>query len=606
MKNQKKIIIEVFIILLSVLFSSFLWKYISIPYKETDIIGNYSINSYNQNNDLLRYLFFILFPIIIFFIIKFLDDKNSIQIFLHNLRKITLPNFKDNYLNFLFFIFIFLIFFEFLSIEFNPKLVDVYHDGQIISSAFKSYQDNSLWSGSYVITGIFNETIASKISWNFFNTISIGAAKFTFIFLVLINKILLTFFAFQVSKNLNLKIIFKYLYFLFIFLIFQSLIDYNLGNADLLNYRDLPILFLLITFPYMLNKKRSSYILIFCIGFISLLTLFWSLDRGIIYNLLIFLLLVYFILIHHHSKALLLLISIFLSWLFFSYLLGGEFSYFLSNSVSILKEINNIHGIIHPIPFSNELHSARATKGLLAIIISIILSLSLFLKNNDKYNYYTKSILLFVSVCCFFGYLNAIGRSDGGHIKNSFGYPVIFFTIFILFNFFYFFEKKFNLFLFNNFKTKVPLLLFILVIAYFSLGIKFQNIYSFQSRLKTYVHLEDKKFIPNEYKMFIDEVKPILKDEDCVQLFTNNAILPYFLRKKSCTKYYYVWAVGSENVQNNFINELQNVKFIITDKVEIENEFSPAYRLLHLKKYIDENYNEILSSYNFKVLKKIN
>ena len=606
MKNQKKIIFEVFIILLSVLLSAFLWKYISIPYKETGIIGNYSMNHYNQNNDLLRYLFFIIFPILTFVAVKYFGDKKTIKIFLQNLKKIALPKAQVSSLNFLFFFFIILILLEFYSVEFNSQLVDVYHDGQIISSAFKSYYDHSLWSGSYIISGIFNETIASKLSWNFFNTVSIGSAKFAIIFIILINKILLTFFAFQISQNSNLKIVSKCFYFLLIFLVFQSLIDYNLGKVDLLNHRELPILILLVALPYMLSKNQLSYIIVFCIGFASLPTFFWSLDRGIIFNLLICLLFVLFFVVKHHEKIFLLLSSIFLSWVFFSYIFGEEFTHFLSNSILILKEINNIHGITHPVPFSDEPNSARATKGLLAIIISIILALGLFLKNNNKYNYYTKLILLFISVCCFLGYLNAIGRSDGGHIKNNFGYPVIFFTVFVLFNFFFFFKKKFNLKILNNIKTKIPFFLSLIIIAYSILDIKPQNVHTYQSRLKTYINLEDSNFIPKNYKMFIDEVGPIIKNVECIQLFTNNAILSYFLKKKNCTKYYFVWAVGSKKVQDDFINELKNTKFIIADKEEFENEFSPSYRLHHLKRYIDENYKEILSSYKFRVLKKIN
>ena len=100
MKNQKKIIFEVFIILLSVLLSAFLWKYISIPYKETGIIGNYSMNHYNQNNDLLRYLFFIIFPILTFIAVKYFGDKKTIKIFLQNLKKIALPKAQVSSLNF--------------------------------------------------------------------------------------------------------------------------------------------------------------------------------------------------------------------------------------------------------------------------------------------------------------------------------------------------------------------------------------------------------------------------------------------------------------------------------------------------------------------------
>ena len=604
MKNQKKIIFEVFLVSLSIIFSLVIWRYIFLPYTSTDIVGNYSINNYNQNNDLLRYLFFITFSLIVFILTKYFGEKNIFKIFLENLRNIKISHSKDNFLILLFVGLIFLVFLEFFSIEFKPQL-DVYHDGQLITSAFKNYQDNSLWSGSYIITGIFNETLLSKFAWNFFDTLSIGSAKFGFIFLVLINKILLTFFAFQITSNVNLRFYSKCIFLLLIFLIFQNLIDYNFGKGDHFNYRDLPILLLLILLPYAISEKKYSHIFVFCIGFISLFTFFWSLDRGIIFNLLIILIFIYFALINHYFKVLLLLTSIIMSWLLSSHLLEDEFNHFILNSISILKEINNIHGIIHPLPLSEEQNSARATKGLLAIIISMIIVLNLFLKKNDKYSYNTKFILFFISACCFLGYLNAIGRSDGIHIKNSFTFPIIFFSILILFNFLFFLEKKFYL-LFNNFNNRLSIILLILITSYFGLEIKSQNIYSFPNRLGSYINLEDRKFIPAQYEQFIDKMKPILRNEDCIQLFTNNAILPYLLRKKNCTKYYYVWAVGSEKVQNDFINEMNKVKFIIADKVEIENEFSPAYRLHHLTKHINKHYKEILSSYKFRVLMKKN
>ena len=69
---------------------------------------------------------------------------------------------------------------------------------------------------------------------------------------------------------------------------------------------------------------------------------------------------------------------------------------------------------------------------------------------------------------------------------------------------------------------------------------------------------------------------------------------------------YMIDKLMSEKVQKDFINELRKTKFIIADKVEIENEFSPAHRLHYLKKHINKHYKEILSSYKFKVFKKIN
>ncbi len=603
MKNQKKIFFEVFIISLSILFSSFVWRYISIPYTSTDIIGNYSNNNYNQNNDLLRYLFFISFPLTIFIIARFYQNKNSIRIFLYNLKNISTPNNKDNFLNLLFITFIFFIFFEFLSIEFISTSLDFYHDGQRMSSAFKSYFDNSLWSGSYITVGIFYETIATKFSWNFFDIISVGAARFVEIFLVLINKILLTIFAFQISKNSELKIILKCLFFLCNFIIFQNLINYNLGEVDLLTFRELPILLLLVVFPYIIKKNQSSHIFIIFIGILSLPTLFWGLDRGIVFNILILLIVFYLIIVNRYLRAFLLLLSILFSWLVFSYFLGNEFDYFLSNSFLILQEINNIHGIIHPIPFSDEPNSARATKGLLFIVISIILSLSLFFSTKHKYCYYLKSILLLISICCFLSYLNAIGRSDGPHIRSAFGYPVIFFSTFILINFFQFFENKRNLFSLNNYKTKVIIFLSIVIIIFLNFDIKIKNISSFLNRLQLYVNLKDSEFISEEYSMFISDVEMTLKNQECVQLFTNNAALLYLLRKKSCTKYYFVWSVGSIDLQKRFIAELEDTIFIIDDDPQQLNSYSPYYKLPTVSKFIKSNYELFYAANKLRILK---
>ena len=64
------------------------------------------------------------------------------------------------------------------------------------------------------------------------------------------------------------------------------------------------------------------------------------------------------------------IITLIASYLFFINLLGNEFEYFFNNSVNILKEINYIHGIIHPNPLSDDGNATRALKSLIAIIAS--------------------------------------------------------------------------------------------------------------------------------------------------------------------------------------------------------------------------------------------
>ena len=59
----KKILFYIFFIIIIVI-SGLIWPYISLPYENTSIISEYSKNNYNQNNDLIRYLVFILIPIL--------------------------------------------------------------------------------------------------------------------------------------------------------------------------------------------------------------------------------------------------------------------------------------------------------------------------------------------------------------------------------------------------------------------------------------------------------------------------------------------------------------------------------------------------------------
>ena len=64
---RKKILFYSSFVIIIVL-SGFIWPVINLPYENTSIIGEYSRNKYNHNNDLIRYLLFIFIPILILFI----------------------------------------------------------------------------------------------------------------------------------------------------------------------------------------------------------------------------------------------------------------------------------------------------------------------------------------------------------------------------------------------------------------------------------------------------------------------------------------------------------------------------------------------------------
>ena len=55
-------------LILGIIFSTIIWNFISLPYNSSNtIIGQYSLNKINPLNDTLRGLFFIFFPLFLYF-----------------------------------------------------------------------------------------------------------------------------------------------------------------------------------------------------------------------------------------------------------------------------------------------------------------------------------------------------------------------------------------------------------------------------------------------------------------------------------------------------------------------------------------------------------
>ena len=189
MKFQKKYIFVITICILSIFICSQLWSFIKFPINRYDIIGEYSLNNYSPLNDVIKYLIFIFIPLAVFLISKKIIFKIPFSNILTGLKiKDESYNSEKKIYYLLFFLMIYLAT-EFLSLTFSTHPIDIYHEGQRLSSAFKSLLDDSLWSGSYVTIGIIYETIGTKFIWQMFNNESIGLMRFLDIVYILIKKI---------------------------------------------------------------------------------------------------------------------------------------------------------------------------------------------------------------------------------------------------------------------------------------------------------------------------------------------------------------------------------------------------------------------------------
>ena len=592
MKLQKDKIFTILLTLVAVFFSIIFWNKLHIKYQPNGIIGQYSINNYSSINDPFKYLVLILFPSITFLVCKIFIEKkklNNFYSFFSNKQK--LKNINNKTINLFFFIFLILLIIEFFSLDFSYHKLDIFHSGQKLNSANKSFIDNSLWSGSYVISGVFIEIINTKFIWKLFNFQSIGLFRFFETVLILITKIVLLFLSLKISKindfNQNLRLF----YFIALAFILINFIDYDINSADLIESREifnLILLILIINFISSYNKRLIFSLILF--GALSALSFLWSIDRAIIYNLITICILFYFAINKDYKNIIYTIIIILISWLIIFSILDDEFVFFKSNTISILSEISNIHGIIHPNLFSEQANSSRATKTVFVILFSILFAINIFLKNNftnkdSKINIF----LVVLSIFGFLSYIYALGRSDGGHIKQAFGYPLSFLIVLILSLFFKFLNKVY-------FNKKIKFLksyvfIFTIILSTYIMNFNFNNLKNYYVNFTSYIYSEDKKFLNQVDYDFILESSKILKNEQCIDLYTYDSSLLYLLKKPSCSRFSFLWSIGSEKNQKKFIESLKKSNAIITNgKTDHWGQIPFIIKYPILDKYIKENF----------------
>jgi magnesium-transporting ATPase (P-type) len=87
-KNHFQIVFIIFTTIISVLIATFLWDLIhfKIPNLEKLGRGQYIENNYNQSNEILRYLIFILLPLVTFLTLMICSKKILIREFFSQLQ----------------------------------------------------------------------------------------------------------------------------------------------------------------------------------------------------------------------------------------------------------------------------------------------------------------------------------------------------------------------------------------------------------------------------------------------------------------------------------------------------------------------------------------
>ena len=585
--------------IIALIFVNILWNKINFEYQNpNEIIGYYSIFKYSALNDNVRYVFFVGLPLLSYLISYIYFNKLGIESFGEAFILREKKKFRENLSIYFLVCFFFLIFIFFASKEFNNSLIDLFHEGQALSGALNLKLNNQLWSGSFIITSLFVDILNANIAWNLFEIQSLSAYRLYIEILNLITLLIILIFVFNLTNEANLSKSFKTIFFILVcFFIF-----FQLDNVSL-NYRELPIFIFLLFVYKILNLNRLNLIYCLLLGILPLLSLLWSLDRGV------FIFVVYFpffliLLVNRKIKEIFLIILFFISSIVsFYYIIGSlEFNYFINNSLDILSSSDLLNGIIHPAPFASDYGSSRATKNLLLIIINGILVINYLF--NKKSNL-SKNTILFIFIFYLMSlifYKIGVTRSDGGHIKQGGSLNLILFVYLLCYNSLYFIHNNKYLNNFNhNYFRYLNKLLIIIFFLINTPGNFTKNIYNIKERVVSYLNIPDDNFLKKDELILVNELRLLTVNEKCFQVFSYETAISYYLNKATCTKFYHIMNMGPKKNQLMFIDELKKIKpkFILIGgsyqnignmKGRNQSELSPKDRFPYISNFISENY----------------
>ncbi len=575
---------------LGIVFGTIIWNYISFPYDNANtIIGEYSLKKINPNNDTIRGIFFIFFPISLYVFFYLRQNKELLTKKIFNDKK----SYQNENITHLTLILIFFSILEFYSLDYNyfVNTLDTHHEGTFLTAQLNVISKNSFYSGTFFDYGFLGNSIG-LLSNYLFDNYSIGIQRYTFKFLILINKIFLILICRQLINCLddsNKKEI--------LFLIF------TLSSMTLVSFYE-PItpfhsrifLFLIFTFLIfnIICSERNNLFVRLLVGSFSLFSVLFYWDIGTYINVLLIIILIYFIFLKKFKDFNQISIGIVVTWLMFFILFPkNEFKELINQYFFILNISDYLLGIEYPEPFSYK--STRYTKALLILVFAGVFLVNYIFSKKKNESLQSKFLLFFLFVSSIIFFKSGLMRSDTPHIKYTSGIYTLLIFFFISYHLIKITNKikilnKFFIF-FENRKFFLIISSLICFLFFFKNNFSnLQNILNSEKNFHKITKLSDDEFLDNNYINFLDTFRDLIKDEKCVQQFTDDNAIPYLVNKPTCTKYFVNAHIIQSWTEDNFMKELDDAKpnFIVYSSNI--NWFKDRKNAPNADKYILDNY----------------
>ena len=320
--------------------------------------------------------------------------------------------------------------------------------------------------------------------------------------------------------------------------------------------------------------------------------MFWYVDIGVYINFTIFLFALYLIIVSQYKNFAYLFLSLILGWSLIYFLFPtGELSQFINNTTLLFSTIEHIQGLIYPTPFLSM--DVRSTKALIFFLITGFIILHfLNISSYKEKKFLLISFILFVIGVIYFKY--GLSRSDSGHIRTASSFLYISMIPLIYFNIFKIIFKRKEWKKYNNLVIKSLMIIFIIFIF---INKKYENknivnILDFKNSIQLLLNYSDEEYLTDDYKKFISYYKNLIKNDNCVMVFTNEVAISYLLRKKSCSKYYLMYSAIPKKIQKSLVIDInaQKPSFIVY-KSDVDTYGDNIIRLDYVNSFIKENYS---------------
>ena len=195
-----------------------------------------------------------------------------------------------------------------------------------------------------------------------------------------------------------------------------------------------------------------------------------------------------------------------------------------------------------------------------------------------------------------------MSRSDGGHIQTASYLSILLFLIYVIFYLLNYFVKLKH---FKIFFSKKNIIFYLILIFILSKNIfSLENIYKFPKNIKNFVSASDESFLDKNYYRSLKKVNAYFNKDECIFSFSYDLAIFYLINKKSCSKFFNVWVIGSNQNQKKYILQIDDKKPKFILKGGIIKFQSLDERYPYINKYIEKNYQKVDEFDGWQIYKK--